>query len=416
MKRSFVFYLVIALLLAALVAPTAMFAGGKREKPKVTFFWALYDGLTEDFRASLEAAYNKQAKDVQVQIVPVKWDDVQNKVTTSLAGGTPPELSVVGTRWLLDYMGTNSIGEVSQYVSKATLDNIAPGAMEAKIAGKLMGLPIAAGARILTINNALTKDVPATMEQLEADAKKITKKGKVYGLIMPGKAHTELTDFCYYFYAAGGDYFETKADGTFGKCTINSDAGVKALTFMAQLALKDKVVQDGFTSLNRMDSHPIFYAGKAGYVLIGAWVESAMKQANATFPVTYAQIPPFEGGKPSGLIITDSIAFFSKAKNVKSAGKFIDFFYQDQWKGKFDELVGFPPVTMSAAKLPAFQTPLYKALGEAAQTAKGWPLIAGFDEFTKIIWDANEKVFQGKATPKAALDEAAAAIDKARGL
>jgi len=415
MKRSVVFYAVIAIIVMALIVPSA-FAGGKKEKPKVTFFWALYDGLTEDFRKSLEDAYNKQAKDVQVQIVPVKWDDVQNKVTTSLAGGTPPELSVVGTRWLLDYMATNSIGEVGQYVSKATLDNIAPGAMEAKIGGKLMGLPIAAGARILTINNDIAKDAPKTMEELAALAKKATRKGKTYGLIMPGKAHTELTDFCYYFYAAGGDYFETKADGSFGKSTVNSEAGVKALTFMQQLALKDKVVQDGFTSLNRMDSHPVFYAGKAGYVFIGAWVESAMKQASAKFPVTYAQIPPFAGGKQTGLIITDSIAFFSKAKNIKSAGKFIDFFYQDEWKGKFDELVGFPPVTITAAKLPAFQTPLYKALGEAALTAKGWPLIAGFDEFTKIIWDANEKVFQGKATPKQALDEAAAAIDKARGL
>ena len=73
---------------------------------------------------------------------------------------------------------------------------------------------------------------------------------------MPGQGHTELTDFAYYFYAAGGNFFETKADGSYGKCTVNSDAGVKALTFMQKLALKDKVVQDGFTSMTRMDSHP----------------------------------------------------------------------------------------------------------------------------------------------------------------
>jgi multiple sugar transport system substrate-binding protein len=165
-----------------------------------------------------------------------------------------------------------------------------------------------------------------------------------------------------------------------------------------------------------MGSHPIFYAGKAGYTFIGAWVDSAMKQANADFPVTYAMIPPFRGNKQVGLIITDSIAFFSKAKNVKLAGKFVDFFYKDQWKGKFDELVGFPPVTISAAKLPAFQTPLYKALGQAALTSKGWPRVEGFDEVNNIVWDACEKVFQGQATPKEALDEAAAAIDEARGM
>ena len=414
MRKSFMFRLVVGLLVvAALVSLTGC---GPKEKPKVTFFWALYDGLTEDFRASVETAFNKASADAQVQIVPVKWDDMQNKLTTAVAGGAPPELSVVGTRWLLDFMGTKSIDEVTQYLSKATVDNINPAAMEAKIGGKLMGIPVAAGARIMAINNNIAKDVPKTMEELEAYAKKVNKPGKVYGLIMPGKAHTELTDFCYYFYAAGGDYFETKADGSYGKCTVNSEAGVKALTFMAQLALKDKVVQDGFTSMNRMDSHPVFYAGKVGYVMIGAWVDSAMKQAGAKFPVTYANIPSFAGQNPAGLIITDSIAFFSKAKNLKAAGKFIDFFYQDAYKGKFDQLIGFPPVTLSAAKDPFWQTPLYKALNEAALTARPWPLVDGFDTLNKVVWTACEKVFQGQATPKAALDEAAAAVDKARGM
>jgi multiple sugar transport system substrate-binding protein len=411
MKKSVVFRVGVALLIVA-----ALIGCAPKEKPKVTFFWALYDGLTEDYRASVETAFNKASTDAQVQIVPVKWDDLQNKLTTAVAGGTPPEISVVGTRWLLDFMSTNSVDEVTQYLSKSTVDNINPAAMEAKIKGKLMGIPVAAGARILAINNDIAKDVPQTMEELQTDAKKITKPGKVYGLIMPGKSHTELTDFCYYFYAAGGDYFAVNADGSYGKCTVNSDAGVKALTFMAQLALKDKVVQDGFTSMTRMDSHPVFYAGKVGYVMIGAWVDSAMKQAGATFPVTYANIPSFSGQKPAGLIITDSIAFFSKAKNLKAAGKFIDFFYQDAYKGKFDQLIGFPPVTLSAAKDPFWQTPLYKALNAAALTARPWPLVDSFDTLNNEVWNACEKVFQGQATPKQALDAAAAAVDKARGM
>jgi multiple sugar transport system substrate-binding protein len=410
MKKSVMFRLGMALLIIV-----ALVGCAPKEKPKVTFFWALYDGLTEDFRASVEAAFNKESKDAQVQIVPVKWDDMQNKLTTAVAGGTPPEISVVGTRWILDFMSTNSVDEVTQYLSKATVDNINPAAMEAKVKGKLMGIPVAAGARILAINNDIAKDVPQTMEDLAADAKKVTKPGKTYGLIMPGKSHTELTDFCYYFYAAGGNYFEVKSDGSYGKCTVNSEAGVKALSFMQQLA-KDKVVQANFTSMTRMDSHPVFYAGKVGYVMIGAWVDSAMKQAGAKFPVTYASIPSFEGQKPAGLIITDSIAFFTKAKNLKAAGKFVDFFYQDAYKGKFDQLVGFPPTTLSAAKDPFWQTPLYQALNAAALTARPWPLVDNFDTLNNETWKACEKVFQGQASPKEALDAAAAAVDKARGM
>ncbi len=406
----------LAILLALL--PGVIFAGGQKEKkPKVTFYWALYDGLTEDYRASLQDAFMKANPDIQLDIVPVPWKNMHDKITTSLAGGNPPEISVIGTRWLLELMSMNAVDEVTKYVSKSTIDNIAPGAMEAKIKGKLMGLPIAAGARIMAVNMNLTSDIPMTMEQLRQDAIKANNPSKgIYGLIMPGKKHTELTDFVYYFYAAGGDFFAKNPDGSYGKCTVNSPAGVKALSFMNQLANVDKVVQTGYLSMNRMESHPVFYAGKAAYVFIGAWVESAMKQAKSNFKVKYAQIPPFQGHKSTPLIVTDSIAFFKDAKNLKAAGKFIDFFYQDKWKAKFDELVGFPPVTISASKLPQFQTPLYKALGEAALHAKGWPLMAGWAQYSDIIWDAVQKVFLGKMTPKAALDEAAAKIDKARGL
>jgi len=408
MRRRIVWVLVLALLLAGGFAWA--------QKAKVTFFWAMYDGLTEDFRESLQDAFMAANPSIDVDIVPIDWNLMQEKMTTSVAGGQPPELCVIGTRWLLDLMSTDSVLEVDKVVSKATLSNIAAGAMEAKIKGKLMGLPIAAGARILAINNDVTKVVPKTMEELRAEAKKVNKPPKTYGLIMPGKKFTELTDFCYYLYSAGGDYFAKNADGSYGKCVVNSPAGVKALQFMVDLATKDKVVQEGYLGLNRMDSHPIYYEGRAAYVMIGAWVESAMKDI-ATKPKTqYALIPPFAGQKQSGLIITDSVAIFKKAKYTKEAGKFLDFFYQDAWKAKFDELVGFPPVTISAGKLPQFQSPLYQALGKAAMSAKGWPLIEEWAEASDIIWDANVKAFLGQMSPKAALDEAAAKVDKIRGM
>ncbi len=400
-----------------LIVGSLAFANGAQEKGKanVTFFWALYDGLTEDYRENLESSFEEANPDIMMDIVPVAWDQMYDRITTSLAGGDPPEISVIGTRWALEFMTLDAIEPVDKYVSKATLDNILPGAKEAVINGDLMGLPIAAGARILTVNKNLTSVVPQTMEQMRQEAIKVT-KGNVYGLVMPGKKHTELTDFGYYFYAAGGDFFEKKADGSFGKSTVNSPAGVKALEFMVKLANQDKVVPGGFLSQTRMEAHPVFYTGDAAYVMIGAWVESALKQAGAKFPVEYAQIPGFEGKKSTPLIITDSIAIFKDAKNKEAAGKFIDFFYQDAWKPQFDELVGFPPVTATAAKLPQFQSPLYQALNKAAVSAKPWPLMEGWAEYSDIIWDAISEALLGKKSAKNVLDAAAAKIDGLRGM
>jgi multiple sugar transport system substrate-binding protein len=417
MKPRVVIVLIAVTLTIFFFGTSFMFAGGgAKEKAEVTFFWAEYDGLTDEFRQELQDAFNASQEEIEVEIVPIDWDFMYDKITTAIAGGAPPELCVIGTRWLLEFMEADAVVEVTQYVSKETLDNISPGAMEAKLRGKLMGLPVAAGARIMAYNADITTKVPKTMEELRAEAIRVHNPPQVFGLMMPGKKHTELTDFAYYLYAAGGDFFETRPDGSFGKCTINSQAGVKALEFMVQLATEDRVIQDGFLGLDRMDSHPLFYVGKYGYVFIGAWVESGYNQAGGTFDLRYAQIPPFAGQKQTSLIITDSIAMFKDAKNLEAAGKFLDFFYQDEWKARFDEMIGFPPVTMSAGKLPQFQTPLYQVLIEAAENAKGWPLMPGWGEISDIIWDANVEAFLGRKTPKQTLDDAAAEIDKLRGM
>jgi multiple sugar transport system substrate-binding protein len=412
MKKVLLMILIVSLIFSA-----SVFGAAQREaaKPKVTVFWALYDGLTEAYRTELQNAFMAEYPNIDLDIVPVPWDQMYDKLTTSIAGGNPPELSVIGTRWILELLAMDAVAPVEDYVSKATLDNIFDGTKEAFINGKLWGLPVAAGARIMAINTDMTTKVPATMEELRAEAIRITRGGK-YGLIMPGRKHTELTDFAYYFYAAGGDFFEVRPDGSYGKSTVNSPAGVKALEFMVKLAREDRVVPVGYLAQTRMESHPIFYSGDAGYVMIGAWVESALQQAGARFNVKYAQIPGFAGYPSAPLVITDSIALFKNAKNKEAAGTFLDFFYRDAWKARFDELIGFPPVTISAAKLPQFQSPLYQVLNEAAANAKPWPLIEGFAEMSDIIWDAVSFAYLGQKTPKQALDDAARACDQLRGL
>jgi multiple sugar transport system substrate-binding protein len=402
-KKRFV---VLFVMIGLLAIPSMLLA------EKATFFWAQYDGVTEDYRAGLQAAFNKINPNEQIEIVPVPWDQLKDKLTTALAAGSPPDISIIGTRWLLEYNDLNQLAQPTKYVSKATLDDILAGAKEGVIKGKLMGLPVAAGARFLAINGSITKKVPQTMEQLETDAIAANDPPNHYGLFMVGKKNTELTEFAYYLYAAGGDFFAKNADGSYGKCTVNSPEAVKALTFMNKLANVDKVVEPDYLGLTRIQGHPLFYSGKIGYVMIGAWVDSAMKQAGSTFPVIYAQIPGFQGHPSTPLIITDSIAFFSGGKHLDIAGKFIDFWYNSKWKGQFDQLAGFPPVTKSASKLPAFDTPMYKVMSEAAAHAKGWPLIATWDQCQDVIWDAVSKVYLQQATPQAALDDAAAAIDK----
>ncbi len=256
MKKSFI---VFALILILSVSSASLFAGaqkeGGEEKSKVTFWLADYEGIDHDFVKQIETAFEAENPQYDMDLVIVDWNALHDKLTTALVAGSPPDASVIGTRWLLELMDLDAVVAPGDYVSQSTFDNIAPGAMEAIVDGTLMGVPFAAGSRFMAMNKSLASKAPSTMEELRELAIEASKDGN-YGLIMPGGKHSELSDFVYYFYAAGGDFFDAS-----GKCTVNSAAGVKAMEFMMKLANDDKVVQDGYMSQDRKQAHPVFMAG-----------------------------------------------------------------------------------------------------------------------------------------------------------
>ena len=406
--------IVITLSLIPLLLGTAV--GAKKE---VSFFLAEYDGLRPEYWQDLNRAFNQANPDIDLEIIPVDWDKLHDKLVVAIAGGRPPDLSVIGTRWLLEYLDIGVAEPIEKHLSKELLDNIEPGAMEARINNVLYALPVAAGPRFLYYRSDIFKKhgiagPPDTFEEMLADAQKINDPPNLYGVGMSGKKYVELTEFAYYLLGSDGYFFEINPDGSYGKCRINDEAGVGALTFMNDLVNKYKVTQPGVTAYNRDEVQDLFVAGKLGVILIGAYTDVILKQRGATFKWDYGLIPRFAGKDRHSLMITDSIMMFEASKNKEAAAKFLEFCFRDEWRFEFDKQVGFPPVLKSVGKMPYFQAPIYKVMVDSMSGAKGWPLVPEWAECNDIIWDAIGATFLGQKTPKQALDEAAARIDEIR--
>jgi len=384
-------------------------------KSKVSIFWAEYDGVTPEYAQELEASFERANPDVDLKIIPIPWDALHDKLITSIGGGQAPDLSVVGTRWLLEFMDMGMVEPIEQHLSRKLLSNIPGSIMEGKIKNVLYGLPVAIGPRLMFYRTDLIKKPPDTFEEMLKIAEKIHSE-KVYGVGMAGKKHIELTDFAYYFYGNGGDFFKMTPEGEYGKCTVNSQAGVKALTYMNELAKVYKVTQPSFLADTRHETQDLFISGKLGMILIGGFTAVLLEQRGVKFGWAPALIPHFAGKPRAPLFITDTIVMFKSSKNKKAAAKFLEFFYQDEWRLKFDKLVGFPPVTKSLADDPHFQKPTYQVMVQSMEDAKAWPLIAEWPECSDIIWNAVSLVFLGEKDPKTALDDAAAKIDAIRGM
>lgn len=384
---------------------------------KVSILWMEYDGLTPDYALNLEKAFEEAYPEIDLNIISTPWDEGHDRLITFIAGGQPPDLAVIGTRWLLELLDMDVVEPIENWLSEGLINNIDPALMEGKIGGVLYGLPVAAGTRLLYYRSDLVDKAPETYEEMLQMALKINNPDqRFYAVGMSGQKYVELTEHAYYLFGNGGYYFEMLPDGTYGKCTVNDEAGIGTMTFMNDLVNKHKVTQPGVTAYRRDELQDLFIAGNLGFFMSGGFTATLLEQRGVTFKWDVAPIPHFEGKPQSSLIVTDSIVLFKDSKVKEEASKFLDFFYSDAWRLEFDKMIGFPPTTKSLADDPYFQNPVYQVMVEQNPGSKGWPLIAEWPECNDIIWDNIVATFLGQKTPEQAMNDAAQEIDSIRGM
>ena len=203
-------------------------AGGRRHvgecgpafaQTQVNFTVAEYSSKTGPYYQEVAAAFEKQNPDIHINIEVVPWNSLLQRLTTDIAAGTTPDLSIIGTRWLLDFASQGIAEPLDGYLKpefKSTFIDTFMG--PSIIDGKTMGLPVAASARAMLVNTDLFKqagaEVPTTWDGVYDAAKKISKLNGNFGFGLQGK---EIETDAYFYYALwtfGGDIL--KADGKSG--------------------------------------------------------------------------------------------------------------------------------------------------------------------------------------------------------
>ena len=170
----------------------------------------------EEAAKAFEAA-NPGTK-IQIEVVP--WDNLQQKLTTDISAGANADLSIIGTRWLLDYVSQGVVAPIDSYVTpdfKARFIDtfLTPSVMN----GKVYGLPIAASARALYYNKdvfakAGIKEPPATWADFKTAAEDIKAGG---GGVFPfGLQGKEIETDVYFYYGMWSYGGEIVKDGKSG--------------------------------------------------------------------------------------------------------------------------------------------------------------------------------------------------------
>ncbi|MBZ9908824.1 sugar ABC transporter substrate-binding protein [Mesorhizobium sp. BR115XR7A] len=393
---------------AGLIAGMGILAfAAQAEAGEVRVTVAEYSAKTGPYFEQVKNEFEAKNPGITVKFEVVPWDVLLQKLTTDITAGTNADLSIIGTRWLIDFVQQDVAEPLDSYITPEFKGRFIDTFLSPSImGGKTYGLPIAASARAMYYNKELFEKAgiakpPATWTELQEDARKIKAQG-AFGFGLQGK---EIETDVYYYYAMWSQGTEIlNKDGTSGLSTPGALEAAKLYKSM----IDEGLTEPGVTSNNREDVQNLFKQGKVGMMITAPFLSNQIKDEAPSLKYGVAAIPAGPTGARGTYGVTDSMIMFKNSKNKDEAWKLMDFLFTTEQRAKFTQGEGFLPVNKEEAKMDYYvnnaDLAAFTALLPDARFA---PVIPGWEEVAQITSDAMQKIYLG-GDPEAGLKEAAA--------
>ncbi|MBZ9737668.1 MULTISPECIES: ABC transporter substrate-binding protein [unclassified Mesorhizobium] len=393
---------------AGLMAGMGMLAfAAQAQAGEVRVTVAEYSAKTGPYFEQVKKEFEAKNPGITVKFEVVPWDVLLQKLTTDITAGTNADLSIIGTRWLIDFVQQDVAEPLDGYITPDFKGRFIDTFLSPSImGGKTYGLPIAASARAMYYNKELFEKAgiakpPATWTELQEDARKIKAQG-AFGFGLQGK---EIETDVYYYYAMWSQGTEIlNKDGTSGLGTPGALEAAKLYKSM----IDEGLTEPGVTSNNREDVQNLFKQGKVGMMITAPFLSNQIKDEAPSLKYGVAAIPAGPTGARGTYGVTDSMIMFKNSKNKDEAWKLMDFLFTTEQRAKFTQGEGFLPVNKEEAKMDYYvnnaDLAAFTALLPDARFA---PVIPGWEEVAQITSDAMQKIYLG-GDPEAGLKDAAA--------
>ncbi len=378
-----------------------------QQQVNVTFWHA----MSKYHQGTLKALANEfmQANpNIKITLVyQAGYGTLSQKLISAVMAGNPPVMAQMYEDDTAKYIQADALMPLGP-VMPASIINDLPESMIADntyvVNGKnvLMTVPFNKSAMILFYNTDLVKNPPTTWDELLQTAKSLTKNGN-YGFGI--RPYPEF--FIEFLHQAGGQVLSPDKK----KCLINSAAGIKAMQYL--LSLKPySLYQTSYLSGPFGAGKVAMYIGSsAGMPFVAGACKGHHGWMTAPLPAGPANDDSIIQGTNLGVFTVGT----TQAQR-DAAVKFIEFLLSKAATLQWAEETGYLPVLKSAINSDEWQTflkdhPEDKA--GAQMILKGFtsPHHPNWYNIRQEIGTAFEQVMLGKATPKAALDNAAQTIE-----
>lgn len=361
----------------------------------------------KEYYQMLKREYETAFPGQRVNITLDKWDDAHERIHGWVKTESGPDIAVIPDIWIVEF--AKGIEPFEKYLKPGQEAEFFPAVFRKGFyRNHLVGLVWATSTKALFYRKDLFEKSglkpPQTWDDQFLAAVKLNDPPRLYAIGLPGKPVAETEDnFYFYFWAAGGEFF-----GPDGRCTINSEAGQRALQFYCDLVNKYHFTQPEVTSYSRKEARVLFEQGRLAMYAEGPWLIEIMRKTAPHIPFGVVPLPRFK--KTVTQLITDHICILRGSKQKEAAAQFIQFCYQDKYRLAFAKL-GILPEKLSVAKDDHFQKdPEWKVFVDVIPYGKVIPLI-NWEEIACVFRDMMVQALSARKDVRTALDDAARQVD-----
>ncbi|MGH3640139.1 MAG: ABC transporter substrate-binding protein [Mycobacterium sp.] len=373
---------------------------------------------------SLIDQYNKEHPDVQVSELYSSNDLVLQKVLTAVRGDSAPDVAYMFGSWSPNIAQIPKLVDMTSAVAQPDWkwDDFYPAERAAATVGdKTVGVPALVDNLAIVYNKKLFADAGIepptanwTWDDFRSAAAKLTDPSKgQYGWLIPADGSEDTVwHYLPMLWEAGGDILSSDNE----HATFNSEAGVKALTTLQQMAVTDKSVYLDTTNEN---GPKLMNSGKVAMLVTGPWDLSSLSDIEYGVQV----MPTYPGSSGAHQTISGPdnwVVFDNGDKRKQAAVDFVKWLTAPEQVKTFSLGTGDLPTRTSVGQDQAVVAKMDEQLPgvgvfvqNLSNVKKARPTVEQYPAISEALGQAIVSVMLGKDQPADALNSAAQASDAA---
>jgi multiple sugar transport system substrate-binding protein len=352
---------------AAVLVLSIMFAGcGKKEeaqtggRQKITYMYAGGTANDEIVKNATRLFEEKHPEiDVELIFVP-NWGTYTDKITTSLASNTAPDIIALGVYQIGDYIRKNALQDLSEYIQsdaefQKRKGDIFPATLWDAITvdGKIYGIPAWQNPDVLYYNKKLFNEAGVSYPDETWDYARFVREGQKLTKTQNGKVTQfgtwGLNWYWNYLWAYGANVLNE--DGT--RCTLDTPQAREALQYLIDLSQKHHITPRPGEAGEGSD-YQAFMTGKVATFASGRYMVPMLKDVK-DFDWDISVLPHAKERVTLNNVIYWLVLNSSKAP--KAAWEYVKFLSGPEVQRIISESGNDVPILKSVMNSPFFGNP-----------------------------------------------------------